>query len=58
MLANRSSKSLKNQTRTKGEGWSTANWLSNFIAGRPEAGLLFWFFKVVLYVDFSNNACN
>ena len=38
---------LVNQRRTKGEGWSTANWfkpLSNFIAGRPKAALLFWFF--------------
>ena len=36
-----------NQCRTKGEGWSTANQLkpsSNFIAGRPKAALLFWFF--------------
>ena len=37
-----------NQGRTKGEGWSTANKLkpppSNFIAGRPKAALLFWFF--------------
>ena len=35
------------QGRTKGEGWSTANKLkppSNFIAGRPKAALLFWFF--------------
>ena len=33
--------------RIKGEGWSTAHWLkppSNFIAGRPEAALLFWLF--------------
>ena len=38
---------LKNQSSTKGEGWSTANWLkppSNFIAGRPKAALLFGFF--------------
>ena len=38
---------LITQGRTKGEGWSTANKLkphSNFIAGRPKAGLLFWFF--------------
>ena len=36
-----------NQCRTKGEGWSTANKLkphSNFIAGRPNAALLFLFF--------------
>ena len=36
-----------NHGRTKGEGWSTANQLkppSNFIAGRPKAALLFWFF--------------
>ena len=36
-----------NQGRTKGEGWSTANKLkcpSNFIAGRPKATLLLWFF--------------
>ena len=34
------------KAKTKGEGWSTANWLkppSNFIAGRPKAALLFWF---------------
>ena len=38
---------LMNQGRIKGEGWSTANKLkppSNFIAGRPKAALLFWFF--------------
>ena len=39
---------LMNQGRTKREGWSTANQLkpppSNFIAGRPKAALLFWFF--------------
>ena len=29
---------LENQSRTKGEGWSI------FIAGRPNAALLFWFF--------------
>ena len=39
-----------NQGRTKGEGWSTANYLKPppppviFIAGRPKAALLFWFF--------------
>ena len=36
-----------NQNRTKGEGWSTENKFkspSNFIAGRPKAALLFWFF--------------
>ena len=36
-----------NQGRIKGEGWSTTNQLkplSNFIAGRPKAALLFWFF--------------
>ena len=36
-----------NQCRTKGEGWSTANYLKppgNFIAGCPKAALLFWFF--------------
>ena len=36
-----------NQSRTEGEGWSTANYLkppSNFIAGRPKVALLFWFF--------------
>ena len=45
--ANRTPKCLRNQGRTKGEGWSTANYLkppSNFIAGRPKAALLFWFF--------------
>ena len=36
-----------NQGRTKGEGWSTTNLFkppSNFIAGRPKAALLLWFF--------------
>ena len=36
-----------NQDRTKGEGWSTENWLklpSNFVSGRPTAALLYWFF--------------
>ena len=36
-----------NQSRTKGECLSTANWFrppSNFIAGRPKAAFLFWFF--------------
>ena len=36
-----------NQSRTKGEGWSTANMFKpprNFIAGRPKAAPLFWFF--------------
>ena len=44
-------KCLRNQGRTKGEGWSTANQLkppppprNNFIAGRLKAALLFWFF--------------
>ena len=38
---------LMNQGITKGKGWTTANKLkppSNFIAGRPKAALLFWFF--------------
>ena len=44
---------LMNQGRTKGESCSTAEQLkpppsplppSNFIAGRPKAALLFWFF--------------
>ena len=33
--------------RLAGEGWSTAGWLRPpviFIAGRPGAALLFWFF--------------
>ena len=45
--ANRTAKCLRNQGRTKGDGWSTANYLkppSNFIARRPKAALLFWFF--------------
>ena len=45
--ANRTAKCLRNQGRTKGESWSTANYLkhpSNFIASRPKAALLFWFF--------------
>ena len=49
--ANQKTKCLRNQSRTKGEGWSTANKLkppppphSNFIAGRPKAAPLFWFF--------------
>ena len=36
-----------NQGRIKGEGWSTTNSSSPpviFIAGRPKAALLFWFF--------------
>ena len=38
------------QSRTNGEGWSTSNNFkqptpSNFIAGRPKAALLFWFFS-------------
>ena len=46
---------LRNQGRTKGEGWSTANWLkppSNFIAGRPKAALLFCLLLVVLFSFF------
>ena len=38
---------LVNQSRTKGEGWSTTNEFkppSNFIGDRPKAALLFWFF--------------
>ena len=45
--ANRTTKCQRYQGRTKGEGLSTANLLkppSNFIAGRPKAALLFWFF--------------
>ena len=34
-----------NQGRTKGEGWSTAKPTSNYIAGRPKAALLVWFFS-------------
>ena len=41
MQTDRITKCLRNQGRTKGEGWSTAP--SNFIAGRPKAALLFWF---------------
>ena len=37
-----------NQSRIKGESWSTANKLKAppviFIAGRPKAAFLFWFF--------------
>ena len=36
-----------NQGRIKGEGWSIGNKLkpfSNFLAGRPKAALLLWFF--------------
>ena len=37
-----------NQSRTKGEGWSTGKKFkpppSNVSAGRPKAALLFWFF--------------
>ena len=42
--ANQTTKYLRNQGRTKGEGWSTAKLVeapSNFIAGRPKAALLF-----------------
>ena len=38
---------LVNQNRSKGEGWSTTTSSSPpviFIAGRPKAALLFWFF--------------
>ena len=45
---------LMNQGRTKGKGWSTANKLkppSNFIAGRPKAALLFWFYGDFRFVD-------
>ena len=46
--ANRTTKCLRNRGRTRGEGWSTERGLveapSNFIAGRPRAALLFWFF--------------
>ena len=45
--ANQTTKCLRNQGRTKGEGWSATGWLRppiNFIAGRPKAALLVWFF--------------
>ena len=48
--ANRKTKCLRSQGRTKGEGWSTAKSLKplhpprNFIACRPKAALLLWFF--------------
>ena len=35
---------LVNQGRTKDEVWSTTNLFKIFIAGRPKAALLFWFF--------------
>ena len=38
---------IASMSRTKGEGWSTANWLrppTGFVADRPKAALLFWFF--------------
>ena len=38
---------LRNRGRMKGEGWSAAGWLGPpvvFVAGRPGAALLFWFF--------------
>ena len=41
-------KCLRNQSRTKSKGWSTANKQkppSNYIAGRPKAALLFWLFS-------------
>ena len=49
---------LMNQSRTKGEGWSTENLFkppSNYIAGRPKAALLFELFgdfscDVLLYI--------
>ena len=46
--ANRTTKCLRIQDRTKGEGWSTAICLkpvSKSIAGRPKAALLFWLFS-------------
>ena len=50
--ANQTTKCLRNQSRTKGEGWSSqTSWSpppppppSNFIAGRPKAALLVWVF--------------
>ena len=53
--ANRTTKCLRNQGRTKGEGWSTANYLkppSNFIAGRPKAALLFCLLLPFLHFTF------
>ena len=38
---------LMNQGGIGAEGWSNAGWLgppSGFVAGRPRAALLFWFF--------------
>ena len=45
--ANKTTMCLRNQGRTKGEGWSTANQLkppSNFYCWPSKAALLFWFF--------------
>ena len=44
-----------NRGRDKGEGWSTANLLklpSNFIAGRPNAALLFYSMVILDVVCF------
>ena len=69
--ANQTTKCLRNQGRTKGEGWLTANWLKPpppppppviFIAGRPKAALLFFcvfflcfFFFFFFFVLFFGN---
>ena len=46
--ANQTTKYLRNQSKTKGEGWSIApSPPIYFITGRPKAALLFW-----LYVGF------
>ena len=45
--ANQTTKCLRNQGRTKGRGLEDRKLVetpSNFIAGRPKAALLFWFF--------------
>ena len=62
--AGRTAGCLGDRGGTRGGGWSTANWLGPpviFIAGRPKAALLFWFFGdfrcgallfVVIYVRY------
>ena len=48
--ANRTTRCLRNQDRSKGEGWSTADWLKplgNFIAGRPRTALRFGSFVIL-----------
>ena len=46
--ANQTTKCLRSRGGAGGEGWSNTGWLGprpgGFVAGRPRAALLFWFF--------------